>query len=546
MRLLNAETFEFKEFFPPEVPSYAILSHTWEDDEVLFSHMAADQAAAQRMPTFRKIRYTCEQALRDGPRYVWIDTCCIDKTSSAELSEAINSMFEWYAQSTVCYAFISEPLVMSLDLDAGIHNFEKCRWFTRGWTLQELLAPRKVVFFDHAWRRIGTRSSASSLISRFTGVEEDILTGKAPISSACVGKRMSWASRRRTTRIEDMAYCLLGLFDIHLPILYGEGAKAFIRLQEEILKATVDMTMFAWKAASDSPRFRDIFARSPAEFAHCHNLVTELSQFDFSRTIDVTSNRLSIPGIELYKAIGDPECDVLPVRCHHNAHVYGRRVHELGIAVQHTMRGWVRARPSLLFEVDMDRYLDSVTPSFDAMKVTSLDLDRLIVAEKQSYVTVTRKVRSGNITSGFTTVHPAALWDRKAEAFRVLGITNFTSILGFYVAANEKGGGVAVFHVLLQYRKRKGRLKIRVEVMDSQANTIMQLKLPEEVLLKSIMDTSELVEVGNLRRHDSHSLDLPLKQGTVRVSARLEAEGNSADHTNLSFSLTLEEITPKK
>src|ERR1700743_2488330 len=105
MRLLNARTLRLEEFFnnPTRIPDYVILSHTWGEDEVTLEHMRSRSAFSKR--GLRKIQFTCRQALRDGSFYVWVDTCCIDKSSSAELSEAINSMFEWYRKSKICYAY---------------------------------------------------------------------------------------------------------------------------------------------------------------------------------------------------------------------------------------------------------------------------------------------------------------------------------------------------------------------------------------------------------------------------------------------------------
>jgi hypothetical protein len=169
-------------------------------------------------------------------------SCCIDKTSSAELSEAINSMFRWYKNAAVCYVYLSD-VSRSDDLTPSM---SKSRWFTRGWTLQELLAPSVIVFYSAEWQHLGTKSQLSRLLLTITFIEEEYLRGK-DLQLASVAKRMSWSSRRNTSRIEDIAYCLLGIFDIHMPLIYGEGKKAFQRLQGEILKATPhDHTLYAW------------------------------------------------------------------------------------------------------------------------------------------------------------------------------------------------------------------------------------------------------------------------------------------------------------
>ncbi|OHW91173.1 HET domain containing protein [Colletotrichum incanum] len=159
--------------------------------------------------------------------YIWLDTNCIDKKSSAELSEAINSMSDWYPESAVCCVHLD-------DLHLGFlrEKLTECRWFTRGWTLQELLAPR-------------SKNSLASIIASITGIDIIILLGRATISSACVARRMFGASVHQKTQPEDMAYCLLGIFNINMPLLYGEGIQAFRRLQEEIMKISTDQSLFA-------------------------------------------------------------------------------------------------------------------------------------------------------------------------------------------------------------------------------------------------------------------------------------------------------------
>jgi hypothetical protein len=177
----------------------------------------------------------------------WIDSCCIDKTSSAELSEAINSMFRWYQNAQVCYAYLSDvPAIEDLDHYRKDSEFRRSKWFTRGWTLQELLAPEIVVFYNHDWVEIGTKALMSGVIRSITNIDRGFLMGESEIKPACVAQKMSWASRRKTTRLEDTAYCLMGLFDVNMPLLYGEGEKAFYRLQLEIIKNSSDESIFAW------------------------------------------------------------------------------------------------------------------------------------------------------------------------------------------------------------------------------------------------------------------------------------------------------------
>ncbi|KAH8807235.1 heterokaryon incompatibility protein-domain-containing protein [Xylogone sp. PMI_703] len=272
MRLLNANTLALETFFDKEIPPYAILSHTWGNDEVTFQDIASAEVSSKA--GYQKIKYTCEQALRDGLRYAWDDTCCINKTSSAELSEAINSMFTWYARAKVCYAYL-----VDVDHDSPVKlnrsAFSKSLWFTRGWTLQELLAPSDFVFYSTSWQPLGTREELGQLISSITEINESYLSGKADFRGASIAERMRWASKRNTTRIEDRAYCLLGIFGVNIPLIYGEGTKAFIRLQEEILKWSDDQSILAWNPPPDAPKSdtTGILALTPAAFAESRDLV---------------------------------------------------------------------------------------------------------------------------------------------------------------------------------------------------------------------------------------------------------------------------------
>lgn len=159
-------------------------------------------------------------------------------------------MLNWYKYSAVCYAFLSD--VEGCDFPTP-DTKPRCRWFTRGWTLQKLLAPRLVLFFNRDWIYLGSRDRFASDISAITSIPVEYLAGgkrgpdiRIKLDAASVSMRMSWAASRTTTRVEDHAYCLLGLFDICMPMLYGEGAKAFYRLQEEVIKKTDDPTILAW------------------------------------------------------------------------------------------------------------------------------------------------------------------------------------------------------------------------------------------------------------------------------------------------------------
>ncbi|KAI0542682.1 HET-domain-containing protein [Xylaria digitata] len=252
-KLLALELRQLQEFIGDGIPQYAILSHTWGEDEVLFQDLS-DKKHKDKLG-YAKIEGCCQQAIRDDFEFVWVDTCCIDKRSSAELSEAINSMFRWYKEAQVCYVYLVD--VPSREDPCERNSaFSKGRWFTRGWTLQELIAPPRLEFFDTTWTEIiyfdrrqeqslKYGSWAALLIGGITGIETWAKYAEYRPDMP-VATKLSWVSGRQTTRIEDMAYCLLGLLDVNMPLLYGEDERAFLRLQEEFLKKHSDPTILLW------------------------------------------------------------------------------------------------------------------------------------------------------------------------------------------------------------------------------------------------------------------------------------------------------------
>jgi hypothetical protein len=264
MRLIDVHTRAFKIWEDDrKTPPYAILSHTWSGAEVSMQEYQDCIAARNHQEDgqlrsrlgFQKIDAVCKLAAKRQLSYVWVDTCCIDKASSAELTEAINSMFRWYRNADVCYVHF-EDVQIPLDGPDGIVTIAQqrsllrhARWFTRGWTLQELIAPRDMEFYDKDWTWIGTKKRLLRILSGITGIGEAILEG-VDVNNASVATRMGWAAGRHTTRVEDLAYSLLGLFDVNMPLLYGEGERAFKRLQAEILQQNDDSSLFAWQPLS--------------------------------------------------------------------------------------------------------------------------------------------------------------------------------------------------------------------------------------------------------------------------------------------------------
>ncbi|KAK4211558.1 hypothetical protein QBC37DRAFT_446007 [Rhypophila decipiens] len=264
-----------------------------------------------------------------GIRYAWVDTCCIDKSSSAELSESINSKFKWYQPSEICYAFLEDwspewdwpdlsplaydeiwiqwiqsRLISSKPTTSEGDKGSPLKWFTRGWTLQELIAPAKVHFYDSKWSMRGSKSDdlVAEYLSGITGIRLDILVNGSELALCRVpiGQRMSWAAHRETTRTEDLAYCLLGIFQVNMPMLYGEGERAFLRLQEEIIKSSTDLSIFAWLQDPDDPdgyqellsrdKDRGLLSRHPREFSLLRDCEPVTSRYIQTQEI-TTSNK---------------------------------------------------------------------------------------------------------------------------------------------------------------------------------------------------------------------------------------------------------------
>ena len=305
MRLINIEAFMKREElmdkawravtdhqtdvlkFCDETTKYAILSHRWDDPtEISYEEMVdlgkigrAKRNKIRQRRGYTKILKTCMQAKKDGYSWVWIDTCCIDKRSSAELSEAINSMYRWYENSSVCYAYLHDvdgsfPTKKD-DQEYKLNGWPE--WFSRGWTLQEMVASRNVRFFDKNWKFIGDKKEHAKMLQDITQVPQRILVDGLSGNRPCVAQIISWAANRRTTRIEDKAYSLMGLLDVNMPMLYGEGKKAFHRLQLEIIRSSDDQSIFAW-CNEAKMRPGSILAEDPSFFKHCSEM--ELMGYD--------------------------------------------------------------------------------------------------------------------------------------------------------------------------------------------------------------------------------------------------------------------------
>ncbi|CAH0045600.1 unnamed protein product [Clonostachys solani] len=303
MRLINVKTLKLEEFLDYETPPYAILSHTWGSDHDELSFRDAETGIMDKsISGWVKLDGCCRQAQQAGLGYAWIDTCCIDKTNLVELSEAINSMFRWYKRASVCYAYLSD-VTGDDDPRERKSAFRKSRWFRRGWTLQELLAPKLLQFYDSKWNCFGTKRHLCDIVTEITRVPSQFLWGITDLHNASVAQRMSWAAQRHTKRREDLAYCLLGIFGVTMPMIYGEGGdQAFLRLQEQILKTSRDDSILAWdlivKAQPDVSSglliAGPVLAAAPSRFENSGHIVPREKAATSLNSLDIVGGSLRI------------------------------------------------------------------------------------------------------------------------------------------------------------------------------------------------------------------------------------------------------------
>lgn len=262
MRLLNTTNLEFQsgEHTKFRQEGYAVLSHRWLPQEITLdqfgSHVVEELKSGSTVlsPQLDKIRGTCETAHNKGIKWVWIDSCCIDKRDLVETAKSINAMYRWYRDSILCIVYLYDVKKNAAISIQDPHIFDRLgqdkpsEWFSRGWTLQELLAPRQMEFYDKEWTYIGSKKKLRVSIASVSGIDESYLTGKNDFREACIAQKMSWMSGRTTTKEEDIAYGMIGLFGITLMPVYGEGMRAFTRLQENLMSSRfMDESLFAWK-----------------------------------------------------------------------------------------------------------------------------------------------------------------------------------------------------------------------------------------------------------------------------------------------------------
>ncbi|KIK23108.1 hypothetical protein PISMIDRAFT_101099, partial [Pisolithus microcarpus 441] len=262
--------------------SYVILSHCWERGEVelvemrqLTSMDEPNRNQVRQRAGYNKIIKSCEQAMKDGCTRIWIDTCCIDRQNQFEFEGAINSMYQWYHKSQKCYAYLSD-VEDSFPARQDFHKYDKTNgwpaWFSRGWTLQELIAPKQVEFFNKDWVYIGDKESLAKTLEIITRIPVEVLKkGRIP-RHFCAAQIMSWAADRKTTWVEDRAYSLIGLFDVYLPKLYGVGKNAFQELQVKIIEKYKDQSIFAWNPKGQFGKLGGVLADDPSYFRGCQDI----------------------------------------------------------------------------------------------------------------------------------------------------------------------------------------------------------------------------------------------------------------------------------
>lgn len=265
MRFLHTKTFVLHDFTGPP-SSYAVFFHAHGSDDIGFEDFSKPQMLLCK-DGFHRLWQACSRARNHGSEWLWSDAVCIDRGSSTALTEAFNSLARIYQHCIFSIIYL-EDLPCSDCVGGGLEKrLAKCAWLRNVWVLPQLIFPKHSFIYDRDWAEIGTKASLARQLSLVTSIEQSVLINPAALGEYSVAKRMSWASHLEASRPEDRSFALLGILGVHMPIVYGEGQKAFIRLQEEILRDTNDYSLFAWRPEVPQ-EYRGLFAYSPAEFQH--------------------------------------------------------------------------------------------------------------------------------------------------------------------------------------------------------------------------------------------------------------------------------------
>lgn len=269
MKLLDIRTREVVDFLDSNTPPYAILSHTWIiHDEPVLNQWAVDRKLHRQLPLHEKAIQGCKYAYKQGVVHLWVGSLCIDFSSSVTMEEVVNDSFQRLSKSSICTTYL--PDLPADGPSFNINAWRQCNHWRWAWTLQELVVPPRVEFFDKEWNHRGSNTSPKllPLLSSITGIPRNIFLDPTALFDISLGIRISWLARRLATRQEDTAYSLVAITGVAMAVRYGEGAeRAFTRLQEEILRDTRDGSIFAWKSANNH-EIRGPLARSPSEFRH--------------------------------------------------------------------------------------------------------------------------------------------------------------------------------------------------------------------------------------------------------------------------------------
>jgi hypothetical protein len=325
-------------------------------------------------------------------------------------------MFKWYEAATVCFVHLADA---ELSSDGKPPSLLKCRWFKRGWCLQELLAPRALEFFDKSWKFLGTKIDLLVHVQLASGVEEPVLTQKTAISSVPVGRRMYWASERETTRPEDMAYCLLGIFQVNMPLLYGEGDRAFLRLQDEIIKNSNDMTLFAWNRPASWAPLRGLLAHSPKEFGlNDHSLdipLLELPNPLFGGEFTSTNKGLFFKDKLLWydNILGQY---ILPVRIS-ESYIQGVYLEKFGPDM------FVRVAPHVLASVAKTRVSRDVAKGMYVLKDVTPELERAVKKP-----VILRFIFKMPLVAEAQPGLSSEFWDRAKQCFNIIDLDSVGSL----------------------------------------------------------------------------------------------------------------------
>ncbi|KAM0437891.1 hypothetical protein ACHAPT_002256 [Fusarium lateritium] len=498
MRLLNTKKVCIAEVHGVNIPAYSILSHTWSDEEIILQDVQSSSAYGSPWPdvteqsfysqgvskkkAFSKILQSVNLAARDGYQSIWIDTCCIDKTSSAELSEAINSMYQWYAKADICYAYLADVApARAEDPSATRSSFRQSRWFTRGWTLQELIASRQVEFFASDWSYLGSKNGDlefTRLLNQITGIQLDVLTGQLSPQEVSLASRMHWAAHRQTTRMEDIAYCLLGIFDVNMPLLYGEGKRSFIRLQEAILSKEDDQSLFAWHSEplavnegdqtwqmDSSSGFSGLLADSPASFWDNSEIELTAPLTLTSSPPTVTSKGLGVDFLLLPcqdDHIGDEadfrvllDCERTKDGQRESPVIYLKRIWGLGdqfARVRPDLKTFVSPNIQLFEEAAHERVFVKQDPSSDikTIRVISASTDSLQLGTHLAH---------GQLTSDWKIkdAWPRQGWDEQSQTFQTRKLT-FGLPCGILRLEVNVGGHMDTLDVAIGMHAPSGRL----------------------------------------------------------------------------------------